>query len=81
MLLRHIGFVEQANRFEMALDICGQFEKKIAITGRAGGATAGHADGAIAGDANGDATGADRLSEAVGIKPHRMSAPWPAPAA
>ena len=39
MLLRHIGFVEQAKRFEMALDICGQFEKKVAITGRAGGAT------------------------------------------
>jgi isocitrate dehydrogenase (NAD+) len=39
MLLRHIGFVEQAKHFEMALDICGQFEKKIAITGRAGGAT------------------------------------------
>lgn len=39
MLLRHIGFVEQANSFEMALDICGQFEKKVALTGRADGAT------------------------------------------
>ncbi len=39
MLLRHIGSVEQAKRFEMALDICGQFEKKVVLTGRAGGAT------------------------------------------
>jgi isocitrate dehydrogenase (NAD+) len=39
MLLRHIGFVQQAARMEMALDICGQFEKKVAVTGRADGAT------------------------------------------
>jgi len=39
MLLRHIGFVDQAQRFEMALDICGQFEKKVALTGRADGAS------------------------------------------
>ncbi len=39
MLLRHIGFVEQAQKFEMALDICGQFEKKVALTGRADGAS------------------------------------------
>ena len=39
MLLRHIGFVEQAAKMEMALDICGQFEKKVALTGRADGAT------------------------------------------
>ncbi|VVB71350.1 Homoisocitrate dehydrogenase [uncultured archaeon] len=39
MLLRHIGFVEAANRMEMALDICGQFEKKVVLTGRSGGAT------------------------------------------
>ncbi|OPY54177.1 MAG: Homoisocitrate dehydrogenase [Methanosaeta sp. PtaU1.Bin060] len=39
MLLRHIGLVEQAKRFEMALDICGQFEKRFVITGRASGAT------------------------------------------
>ena len=36
MMLRHIGFVEQAQKMEMALDICGQFEKKVCITGRAG---------------------------------------------
>lgn len=39
MLLRHIGFVEKARKMEMALDICGQFEKKVAITGRPNGAT------------------------------------------
>jgi isocitrate dehydrogenase (NAD+) len=39
MLLRHIGLVEKAARMEMALDICGQFEKKVCITGRADGAT------------------------------------------
>jgi len=39
MLLRHIGYEERAKRLEMALDICGQFEKKLVITGRPGGAT------------------------------------------
>ena len=39
MLLRHIGFADQARRMEMALDICGQFEKKVALTGRSDGAT------------------------------------------
>lgn len=40
MLVRHIGFPDQAERLEMALDICGQFEKKHVITGRDNGATA-----------------------------------------
>ena len=39
MLLRHIGKEEKAKRLEMALDICGQYEKKKLITGRPGGAT------------------------------------------
>src|SRR5512136_322942 len=39
MLLRHIGFVEQAGKMEMALDICGQLEKKVVLTGRSDGAT------------------------------------------
>lgn len=39
MLLKHIGYPDRARKLEMALDICGQFEKKIAITGRPGGAT------------------------------------------
>ena len=40
MLVRHIGFADRADRIEKALDICAQFEKKMAITGRPDGATA-----------------------------------------
>lgn len=39
MMLRHIGFALQAQRLEMALDICGQFEKRVVLTGRPDGAT------------------------------------------
>ncbi len=39
MLLRHIGYFSQAARMENALDICGQFEKKVVLTGRSDGAT------------------------------------------
>jgi isocitrate dehydrogenase (NAD+) len=39
MLLRHIGFVSHAARMEKALDICGQLERKVVLTGRADGAT------------------------------------------
>jgi isocitrate dehydrogenase (NAD+) len=39
MLLRHIGFGNRAEKLEMALDICSQYEKKLVITGRDGGAT------------------------------------------
>lgn len=39
MLLRHIGYPESASRIEMALDMCGQFEKKMVITGRETGVT------------------------------------------
>ncbi len=38
MLLNHIGYVELAKKLEMALDICGQYEKKLVMTGRATGA-------------------------------------------
>ncbi len=41
MLLRHIGYPDRAGKIEMALDMCGQFEKKLAITGRDTGATGG----------------------------------------
>ena len=34
MLLTHIGFEDQGNKLHKALDICGQYERKIAITGR-----------------------------------------------
>ncbi len=39
MLLRHIGFPKRAEKIDMALDVCGQFEKKKEITGRDTGAT------------------------------------------
>jgi isocitrate dehydrogenase (NAD+) len=39
MLLSHIGFDEKARKLEMALDICGQYEKKIIITGHSDGST------------------------------------------
>ncbi|MBF0252605.1 MAG: isocitrate/isopropylmalate dehydrogenase family protein [Candidatus Omnitrophica bacterium] len=39
MLLRHIGYPERAKKLEMALEICGQYEKKYVITGRDTGAT------------------------------------------
>ena len=39
MLLRHIGYEEKGNRLEMALDITGQFEKKLVMTGRKDGAS------------------------------------------
>ncbi len=39
MLLRHIGYNERAQEVEMALDMCGQFEKKMKITGRDTGVT------------------------------------------
>ena len=39
MLLRHIGFVEKANKLSEALHICTETEKKYVITGRSDGAT------------------------------------------
>ena len=39
MLLGHIGFPERAKQLDMALEVCGQFEKKLVITGRDTGAT------------------------------------------
>lgn len=39
MLINHIGYLEKARKLEMALDICGNFEKKVVITGRSTGVT------------------------------------------
>jgi len=39
MLLSHIGFPEKGKALEMALDITGQYEKKLVITGRTSGAS------------------------------------------
>ncbi len=39
MLINHIGYPEKSRKLEMALDICGNFEKKVVITGRSTGVT------------------------------------------
>jgi isocitrate dehydrogenase (NAD+) len=39
MLLEHIGFTELGSKLHKALDICGQYEKKVVMTGRNTGAT------------------------------------------
>jgi isocitrate dehydrogenase (NAD+) len=39
MLLNHIGYQEKAKKLEMALDICGIYEKKVQLTGRSTGNT------------------------------------------
>jgi len=40
MLLAHVGCTAQAQRLDRALDLCGQYEAKLVVTGRPGGATA-----------------------------------------
>ena len=39
MLLEHIGFATKAARLHKALDICGQHERKVVLTGRRDGGT------------------------------------------
>ena len=39
MLVTHIGFPKEGKNLEMVLDICGQYEKKLVVTGRPTGAT------------------------------------------
>jgi len=39
MLLNHIGYTALGKKLEMALDICGQYEKKLVMTGRSTGTT------------------------------------------
>jgi isocitrate dehydrogenase (NAD+) len=39
MLMEHIGFAEPGARLHKALDVCGQYEKKMVMTGRSTGAT------------------------------------------
>ncbi len=40
MLMEHIGFPELGAKLNMALDVCGQYERKVVMTGRSNGATA-----------------------------------------
>jgi len=39
MMINHMGYSERGQNLEMALDICGQYEKKLVLTGRDTGAT------------------------------------------
>ena len=39
MLLQHIGFEELGAKLHMALDVCGQYERSVVMTGRDTGAT------------------------------------------
>ena len=39
MMLDHIGFTDLGSRLHKALDICGQYERKVVMTGRTTGAT------------------------------------------
>ena len=38
MLLNHAGFPDRGRRLEMALDVCGNLERRLVITGRDSGA-------------------------------------------
>ena len=39
MLMEHIGFTELGSKLHKALDICGQYERKVVMTGRDTGST------------------------------------------
>jgi isocitrate dehydrogenase (NAD+) len=39
LLISHIGYPDRGKNLEMALDICGQYEKKLVLTGRDTGCT------------------------------------------
>ena len=39
MLLEHIGYTDLGGKLHKALDICGQYERKVSMTGRDTGAT------------------------------------------
>jgi len=39
MMLEHIGYAELGKKLHMALDVCGQYERKVVMTGRSNGGT------------------------------------------
>ncbi len=39
MMMQHIGFGALGDKLHMALDVCGQYERKVVLTGRSNGAT------------------------------------------
>ncbi|MYA59273.1 MAG: isocitrate/isopropylmalate dehydrogenase family protein [Chloroflexi bacterium] len=54
MLLQHIGYADLGRRLDMALEVCGQYERKVVTTGRDTGAT-GDEYGAYVADTVNDA--------------------------
>jgi isocitrate dehydrogenase (NAD+) len=38
MMLNHLGYADRGRRLEMALDVCGNYEKRLVVTGRPTGA-------------------------------------------
>ena len=54
MLLQHLGYADLGRRLDMALEVCGQYERKIVTTGRDTGAT-GDEYGAYVADTVNDA--------------------------
>ena len=38
-MLEHIGYSDLGSRLHKALDVCGQYERKVVMTGRSTGAT------------------------------------------
>ena len=39
MLLQHLGYADLGRRLDMALEVCGQYERRVVTTGRVTGAT------------------------------------------
>ena len=39
MMLEHIGYADIGSRLHKAIDVCGQYERKLVMTGRDTGAT------------------------------------------
>jgi isocitrate dehydrogenase (NAD+) len=39
MMLEHIGYADLGKKLHMALDVCGQYERKVVMTGRSNGGT------------------------------------------
>ena len=39
MMLEHIGYTDLGSKLHKALDVCGQYERKVVMTGRSSGAT------------------------------------------
>ena len=54
MLLQHIGYADLGRRLDMALEVCGQYERRVVTTGRDTGAT-GDEYGAYVADTVNDA--------------------------